>query len=346
MVSHQPFQTPLEVVQRMGAMQAQDYYAALYAVGLRINPSVEADAKYIEKAIAKKQIVRTWPMRGTLHFVAASDVRWMLNLLTPRVIKGSAGRYRQLELDEAVFSKARNIVEIALQGGRQLTRLDLYLLLEKVGISTSNQRGYHILGHLAQKAIICMGPKTEKQPTFVLLDEWVPRSEGFTQEESLAALAKRYYSSHGPATVYDLATWAGLKVSDARRGTELILKDLEEIRHQGQAFYFEGQDEALEPFNSPEVVWILPAFDEMLCGYRNKTDLLQIENVKSIILKNGIIRPILVAENEAVGTWNWNPKKVRIKLEATLFRKLSKTQKINFRQKAKNLEMYYYPQSS
>lgn len=95
---------PDQVVARLGALQAQDYAGAKWSIGLRLPDATEAD---IEQAIAARTIVRTWPMRGTLHFVAAADARWLLKLLTPRVIAQTAGRYRQLELDEAIFARSK-----------------------------------------------------------------------------------------------------------------------------------------------------------------------------------------------------------------------------------------------
>src|SRR5581483_7294852 len=86
------FEKPSEVVSWLGAVQAQDYLGALWAVGLRLRQVIEAD---VEQALADKTIIRTWPMRGTLHFVAAADIRWMLELLTPRIVAGSARRLQQ-----------------------------------------------------------------------------------------------------------------------------------------------------------------------------------------------------------------------------------------------------------
>src|ERR1051325_4953824 len=88
-ISSPTFDKPCEVVGWLGAVQAQDYLGALWAVGLRMRRAVEAD---IERAVADRTIIRSWPMRGTLHFVAAADIRWMLELLTPRIVAGMARR--------------------------------------------------------------------------------------------------------------------------------------------------------------------------------------------------------------------------------------------------------------
>jgi len=213
-IANPSFAQPCDVVAWLGALQAQDYAGALWSVGLRMQ---KATVQAIEQAIADRTIVRTWPMRGTLHFVAAQDVRWLLKLLTPRMIAQTAGRYRQLELDEAVFARSQELFASALEGGKQLTRDEMYQVLEQAGIPTAGQRGYHFLVRAAQDGLICFGPPSGKQQTFVLLDEWIPPTKPFARDEALAELTKRYFASHGPATLQDLMRWAGITASDGIR---------------------------------------------------------------------------------------------------------------------------------
>ena len=206
---------PGDAVRWLGALQAQDYRGALWAIGLRTAGTTERD---IEQALGERAIVRTWPMRGTLHFVASQDVRWLLALLTPRVIAHSAGRYRQLGLDEATFGRSKEVFAKALQGGQQLTRDEMLQALAQAGIATTGQRGYHLLGRAAQDGLICFGVPQGKQQTFVLLDEWVPESGGRTHDEALAELTTRYFTSHGPATAQDLMHWSGLTAAEVKAG--------------------------------------------------------------------------------------------------------------------------------
>jgi hypothetical protein len=173
------FDKPSDIVGWLGAVQAQDYLGSLWALGLRTRNATEGD---IEKAIAAKTIVRTWPLRGTLHFVAAADVRWMLELLTPRVVAGSEGRRQQLDLDEAIFARSKELFVSALQGGKQLPRDVMYDLLEAAQISTAGGRGLHILWRLAHDGIICFGARQGKQQT--LLKQ--------AQKQALTAAAHQY----------------------------------------------------------------------------------------------------------------------------------------------------------
>ena len=154
-------------------------------------------------------------MRGTLHFVAKGDVRWMLALLAPRLVRANAGRHRQLGLDEAAFARARKILARSMSGAAPLSRRATYDALERGGVSPAGQRGIHILWYLAQEGLICCGPREGKQPTFVLFDEWVPRGAEPSREEALARLAIAYFRSHGPADLNDFAWWSGLLMKDA-----------------------------------------------------------------------------------------------------------------------------------
>src|SRR5690606_6189645 len=117
------FTKPGQLVEWMGAVQAQDYLGALWSVGQRLKKSVEAD---IEKAIINKDIVRSWPMRGTLHFVAPKDIRWMQKHLTPRVFARIASVLPKDEIDEKVLAKSTKLLVRALEGGKQLTREESY----------------------------------------------------------------------------------------------------------------------------------------------------------------------------------------------------------------------------
>jgi winged helix DNA-binding protein len=205
--------TPAEVVRWLGAVQAQEYLGSLWAIGLRTRNATEA---IVERAIADRSIVRTWPMRGTLHFVAAEDVRWMLELMTPRVVAAAAGRLaREYELDRSAFGRSAEVVARALEGGGSLTREAMYRALEVARISTAGGRGLHITWRLAHDGLICFGPRQGKQQTFVLLDEWIPGAKRLAREEALCELARRYFTSHGPATTHDFAWWSGLLLSDA-----------------------------------------------------------------------------------------------------------------------------------
>ncbi len=292
-----PFAEPRDVVGYFGAVQAQDYLGSLWAIGLRMDATTE---DVVERAIADRTIIRTWPMRGTLHFVAPADIRWMLALLTPRIIARSAGRYRQLELDDAVFARARDVVIKALEGGKQLSRPALYQVLAAADISPVGQRGIHILGHLAQEGLICFGAREGKQPTFALLDEWVPLAKTLTCDEALAELARRYFTSHGPATLHDFAWWSGLPTTAARAGLEMAKPYLQQEVVDGKSYWL---DPSTPTVDAPPTAYLLPAYDEYTVAYKDRTAVLQWVDAKTAYSRDGILNAVIVVDGQVKGTW-------------------------------------------
>jgi hypothetical protein len=259
------FATPGELVRWMGAVQAQDPFGARWALGLRLPSALESD---VEDAVAARTIVRTWPMRGTLHYAPAADVRWMLRLLTPRVMARSAGRYRELELDAAALRRAAKVLARALKG-RALTRAEAYAALQRGGVSPAGQRGIHILGHLAQQGLVCFGSRKGKQPTFVLLEEWLPPSRDLSREEALATLAERYFASHGPATAHDFAWWSGLLLKDAQAAIAAAAAKVVGEPHEGRLL-FSSVEAQTAPAARRTTAVLLPPWDEYVVAYKDR----------------------------------------------------------------------------
>lgn len=323
LINNLEFKNPHEIVSWLGALQAQDYSGALWAVGLRSRDTI---LKKIERAIEDKSIVRTWPMRGTLHFVAAEDVHWMLNLLTPRIISKAAGRHKNLELNNKIFTKSYKLFEKALVGGKLLKRNDMMMLLENSGITTNQQRGYHILWKAAQEKLICLGPIKEKQQTFALLDEWITSPKKLTVEESLAELTIRYFESHGPATLKDFVWWSGLKVADAGSGVKSVKDKLIEDKFNGQS-YFLTDSKKYAAKNNKEV-YLLPGFDEYVLGYKDRSAIIDPADKKKIVpWSNGMFQSTVIINGEIAGTWKSEKKKKSITIKTKTFLKISKDQK-------------------
>jgi hypothetical protein len=310
------FEKAGEVVAWLGAVQAQDYLGALWAVGLRMRNAVEAD---VERAIADRTIIRTWPMRGTLHFVAAADIRWMLELLTPRVAS-NIRQYllREFDLDEGAFARSKDLFARALQGGKQLTRNAMYDVLEAGGVSAT-QRGRHILTLLAQDGFICFGEREGKQQTFALLEEWAPAAKRMARDESLAEIAKRYFIGHGPATLQDFAWWSGLTMADATTGLEMVKRSLAQETINGQTYWLAPSTPTIkEP--SP-AAYLLPAFDEYKVAYKDRSAVLDPAYTKQANSGNGIIYPTIVVDGQVIGTWKRALKKDTLVITPSPFAK-------------------------
>ena len=317
------FEKPEDVVSWMGAMQAQDYLGALWAVGVRMKNGSEAD---IEKALANRKIIRTWPMRGTLHFVAPADARWMLKTFTPRVIAKSASIYRQAELDKKIFTKSAKLLVAALEGGKQLTRKEVYEVLERGKITATETRGLHILGHLAQEGLICLGARNGKQPTFTLLEEWIPPVKAKAHDEAMAEFTLRYFTSHGPATIQDFAWWTGLTATEAKAAHELVKSSLVSETIQDITYWMTNDTAATKTKSTG--VYLLPGFDEYLMGYTNRTPAIDTVRFKKIAgTGNGILSSTIVINSQVAGTWKRTLQKNKVTIETTPFESFNKTQK-------------------
>jgi hypothetical protein len=313
------FDDPAGPVRWLGAIQAQDYLGSLWAIGLRARNATEAS---VERAIAERAIVRTWPMRGTLHFVAADDAHWMLELLAARAVAASAGRLeREYGLDEKLVGRSREVVGRALEGGRRLTRDAMYRTLERARISAAGGRGLHITWRLAHDRLICFGPREGRQQTFVLLDEWVPRSKRLARDEALAELARRYFTSHGPATVQDFAWWSGLLLSDATDGLDMASGDLVSTDFAGKRYWASPSTKA---YRSSARAFLLPAFDEYSVAYRDRSALVGSARARPA---GGLdlLRPAIVVDGHVVGTWTRTLGRDSVTCEVSPFTKLGTT---------------------
>ncbi|TBL77497.1 winged helix DNA-binding domain-containing protein [Paenibacillus thalictri] len=307
------------VAQQLGALQAQDYHQALWAIGIRTQSATTAD---IEQIIENRKIVLTWAMRGTIHFVHPENIRWMLKHLASRMLAQDGRRLQQLELNLEIIERCKRIIYDALQGNKRISRPNLMQLLEENGFHTKNQRGYHLLWYLAQSSFICLGPREGKQQTFVLLDEWVPAAKEISRVEALAVLAEKYLASHGPATVQDLAWWAGITLSDARQGIEAIRSRLVSEKISGQE-YWTADNAPVYAVNEEPAVYLLPGFDEYLLGYKNRSAILSAAHARHVIPgNNGVFMPTIVIDGQVSGIWKRTVKTKGIDIEFNLFASL------------------------
>ncbi|RPJ00497.1 MAG: winged helix DNA-binding domain-containing protein [Chloroflexi bacterium] len=284
---------PDEVVRWLGAVQAQDYGAAKWALGLRLDNSTD-DA--VERAFTNGSILRTHMMRPTWHFVTPADIRWMLALTAPRVHALNGTMYRKLELDSAVFSRSSAVLTAALRGGNPLTRDELRGVLERAGSAAQGvERMAYILMHAELDALICSGPRRGKQFTYMLLDECVPQARNLERGEALAELVRRYFLSHGPATVQDFVWWSGLTVADARTGLEMVKSELVEEGFGGKTFWFSpSAPPARDP--APEAC-LLPNYDEY-GSYQDRSAIFNPANTNRLVFNH-----FLAVAGQIAGTW-------------------------------------------
>jgi hypothetical protein len=303
-----------EVVAWMGAMQAQDYAMAKWAVGLRMPDSTIGT---VERAIDRGEILRTHLLRPTWHFVAADDFSWMLALTAPRIKASLASRHRQLGLSEAVISKSEAAIGQAMRGGKHLTRAELIAALEEAGIATGENRASHIFSRAELDGILCSGAAKGGRQTYALCARRVREAASLTRDEALAALATRYFSSRGPATLRDFVWWSGLPVADAKSALEMVRRDFSSETVDARVYWF--MDARSGRASGPESAYLLPAFDELLIGYNDRSASLPLENRAKSVSNNGMFSPIVVEGGQVTGTWKRAFKADKTVVEIKLF---------------------------
>ena len=316
------FPDPAAVVAHFGAVQGQDTIYSLWALGLRVTGATEA---VIEQAIADRQLVRTWPMRLTLHYVTAADARWIVKLNAERTLRGAARRLHELELDEATFARSRRAIESALAGGEPLPRPALYAALEAAGVSPAGQRGYYLMWYHANEGLIAIGPRQDKQQTVVLLDAWLPPTPERTRDEALAELAWRYFRSHGPATIKDYIWWSGLAAAEARAGVAMIQSRLAS-ETVGKETYWYAPPLISDEIGSP-TAHLLPFVDEYTVAYRDRDAVLLPEYNALVESGNVIFHAPFLIDGRVAGMWTRKVKKDTVAVAATEFRPLSEEER-------------------
>jgi hypothetical protein len=293
------FTSPVEVVRWFGAIQSQDLPASLYAIGLRMNHATET---LVERALADGSIVRSWPMRRTIHCMASEDVRWMIRILAPRGMARMKTHHRAMAITDGDLARAGKVLESALARRTQLTRAELYERLNAEGVATHTpdvpNRGLHLLVHWAQAGLICLAARRAKQPTFAMLDDWTPRGRDLSGDDALGELATIYFRAHSPATVTDFSWWSGLTMGEARRAVHLAGDFLRPTTVDGVEYWLMRQATAAS--HGPLPLLLLPPFDEYTVAYADRNIAADPSLLPSI--SHGLAPNILV-NGRIAGTW-------------------------------------------
>jgi len=309
------FNTAAEIVGWMGAIQAQDYSMAKWAIGVRLLSHSE---ERIAASFKKGEIIRIHLMRPTWHFVSPADIYWMLELTAQHIKSSLKSRHKELEFTGAIIGKSKDVLVKALLTRKFLTREELANEFSKANIRTDDNRLSHLMLWAELEGLVCSGKMKGGKQTYALLQERVPVRKSLTRDESLSELAKRYFTSHGPATLKDFAWWSGLPVADARRALDFIKPDFfSEIIGPEQYWFADSSSD----FNhKTKSVHLLPAYDEFLISYKDRSaSLLRGDNKKSVS-NNGIFYPIIVVNGIVTGFWKRSTRGNKINIEVNFFR--------------------------
>ena len=292
------------VVTWLGAMQAQDNASAMWSLGVRL-PHLTAAG--VHDSLERREALRTWPMRGTVHLVPSRDAHWMLALTGVRALAGVAKRREYLGLSEADADRAVELLRAALTGGKRLTRSECVRVIVDGGVPGADKLGYHLLWYASQKAVTCIAPLIGKEQSFVLLDEWVPDPVRLDPEEALATLTLRYFRGRGPSTRKDFAGWATLTAAEAKRGIAACGDALRTVTVDGVEMvvaadlldaYDGGRVEPDDEFR------VLSGFDEFLLGFKDRSLMVAEEHKQAIIPGgNGVFQSTISRGGRVIGTW-------------------------------------------
>lgn len=314
LLTHNPLSSPGDVLAHFGAIQAQDYSGAKWSIGVRLPDATDND---IEKALINKSIVRTWLMRGTLFFVKSNDLRWIQQLVAPKIITSLKRRHTELELDVHTLTRTNHIITEALAKSPSLSRKVLMSIILENGISTEGSRLYHMLIYASLNGLICQTNTVKGMPNYILTDRIEVHPPSLTREEAIAELTHRYFKSRGPATIADFGWWSGLTITEIKKGLEANKDKLISETIGEQTYWFQDNPNPSAP--KPHIL-LLPGFDEFLLGYKDRTASLKTQfNTLWCPGNNGMFMPFVVKDGIAVGIWKRTMKKNSTDIEYSYF---------------------------
>ena len=303
------FDKPGEVVAHFGAMQAQDYSMALWAVGLRMK---DPDRSAIENLINSGEIIRTHILRPTWHLVHQKDIRWMLELSAPNLKKATQYVDKKEGLTDELFLKAWKIIEQKFEEDDHLTKEDIMACLSNGNITVGNLLVTQIIIRAELEMLLCNG---EKKGTYALFEQRIPITDQILKSEAITKLTQLYFKSRGPATLKDFAWLSGLSMSDSKIGIAELDKRLSFFRFNDLKYYHFEIENTIPPKNT---FALLPCYDEYTVSYSEGRDIALPADLDSSKIGNGIFKPIILSGNEIVGTWRKTRKIPYVEIQTFL----------------------------
>ena len=339
-------ESPEAVAAELGALQGQDLPGVLSSVALRVMHAglgVESGVarERTREAFARGQLVRGYPMRGTVFVTSGEDLWWMTELCAGPAVKQARKNSPRLGIEEEHFSVAREVLERECAGPEGATRAQVFEAWAAAGVPTEGGCSYHLLKHFLSTMVVTYGPLTEDGPvenSVVLSREWLPESSQLSvafngdRQAATAELLRRYVLSRGPVTLRDFQWWTKLPLTLIRAAARDIESSVEEW----------GTDESGEVLlcapGLPEVVaqvgrvadrpQLLPPFDEMILGYPDRTYIVPVEHHATLVPgNNGVFRSAVVAGSQVVGYWRRTGQKGKRSLVLEPFGIMSEARK-------------------
>ena len=336
LLSAHTLKEPHEVVSRMGAMQSQAFDMAKWAVGSRLENKRVGE---VEEALNKGKIIRTHILRPTWHFVSAEDIHWMFALSYPRLKPIYRAYMKSLGVDESLIHRVIPLIEETLIGGKHLIRREINDALRTWNIIVDDNTLKWILSYAEMEGVVVSGCMKGNKQSFTLLEEWIPRKQSLSKEEALERLSRKYFTSHGPATVQDFAWWSGLTVTDCRKAVHLIKDDFICETVNGREFWMRN-DIHTPPAGNDSALLLAP-FDEFVVSYKNRSEIIEENYYSKVMMKNGLFSPTVILNGKIIGSWKKTTGKNKPRIELSFFEKTSKQKQELFKPAIKQLEIFY-----
>ena len=335
-LSYPVFDDPVSVVKYMAGIQAQDFEMAKWAVAIRMqNPGLEK----INLALDLGMILRAHIFRPTWHLIPGEDYVWMNRFSAPFLRKGHYGRFKQLGLNETLLKKTRKLIHKSLLARPCLTRHQILEVFHRHKIKPDNLQLIHIFYDAELEGLICSGPLKGKNPTYSLVEQRVPSPVKKSTEEALAELTLRYFQSHGPATLHDLTKWMTIPVKTARLGIEMNKSSLDQLEINGKVHWFTDPPKPAGPGLRPFL--LLPAYDEYLIGYADRSFALKPEFIPSTMTSNGILHPTLLYRGKVLGLWKRKSGSAGLTVKPSWFSKPNQAQQSLLEQSVRNYGRFF-----
>jgi len=311
-----------EAVRHLGAVQAQDYPGAAWGLAQRVGGITLAD---VTERYDRGSILRTHALRPTWHFLLPEDIRAVQLLTGPRVHARNAPTYRRIEIDDAqTWSRCRNALIGALEGGQERTRAELSDALARAGIEATGQRLAYIVMRAELDRLICNGAFRGKQFTYALLDDRAPaRKSPADRDQARTDLVRRYFASHGPALVRDFVWWSGLTTSDTRAGIASLGDELVRETVEGKE-YWSASDALTDVEVEPGTIHLLPNYDEYLGSYADYEPIFDPSLPRARTIADVLGVHIVVRDGLVVGGWKRKVDGTRAVIDMTILLPLSK----------------------
>jgi len=280
----EPLRGPVEVAERLLAVQAQDPRGARLAVRARTDGLTAAA---VDQALTEdRSLLITWLNRGTLHLVRREDYPWLQALTTPPLLTSSATRLRQNGVDEGAAEKGVETIAKALADEGPRTRAQLRERLDSAGVPSEGQALVHLLFLAALRGVAVRGPMVGNEHAYVLTTDWLGPQPRVDREKALAELARRYLAGHGPGDDRDLAP---------------------QLEQRPDGLVDLAGRPAAEPLPPPR---LMGSFEPLLLGWVSREEI--VGPHKLLVTNNGIFRPFALVGGRAVATWRLSGGKLEI----------------------------------